>query len=149
MQPGVGEDGEDARKLISNIVVQRVAKDILCTGHANRQAEARRRTLVGIGGLLLMLLLVMLAGFLSGQFRKEAEVAKAQAEAAGVENPGGATAIAPPTEPLGDVTAADEKAGQPPLLIVPDPGLVADGAGGVTVPDLQPDPELEASKNRR
>lgn len=117
---------------------------------ANRQIEARRRTLVGLGGLLLMLMLVMLAGFLTGQFRKEAEVAKAQAQAAGVDNPGGATATTPPTEPLGDITPiGDTQADQPSLLIVPDSSITTDRAGGVTVPDLQPDPQLEASKNRR
>lgn len=105
--------------------------------------EARRRILIGLGGLLLMLLLVLLAGFLTGQYRQEAEVAKAQAEAAGVSNPGGGPAVLPsPNEPLGDVA---EEPGAVPLAVGP---VVPDDDGTITVPDLQPDPQLEAAKNR-
>lgn len=105
--------------------------------------EARRRVMIGLGGLLLMLLLVLLAGFLTGQYRQEAEVAKAQAEAAGVSNPGGGAAPLPsPTEPLGDVAADPDAA---PLVIAP---VVPDSDGTITVPDLQPDPQLEAAKNQ-
>lgn len=109
--------------------------------------EARRRVMVGLAGLVFMLLLVMLAGFLSGQARQEAEVAKAQAEAVGVANPGGATATAPsPTEPLGDV-AVDPNAA--PLVTAPGATVVPEADGTITVPDLQPDPQLEASKRRQ
>ena len=45
--------------------------------------ESRRRLLIGLGGLLLMLLLVLLAGYLTGEARQQAEVAKAQAEGEG------------------------------------------------------------------
>jgi uncharacterized SAM-binding protein YcdF (DUF218 family) len=96
--------------------------------------EARRRLYFGFGGLFVMLLLVVLAGLLTGQARQEAEVAKAQAEAAGVANPGGTAAVVPTTpatEPLGDITAD------------PGAGPVAPTAEeGVVVPDLQPDPKL-------
>lgn len=109
--------------------------------------EARRRVMVGLAGLVFMLLLVMLAGFLTGQARQEAEVAKAQAEAAGVANPGSTTATAPsPTEPLGDV-AIDPNAA--PLVTVPGAAVLPEADGTITVPDLQPDPELEASKRRQ
>lgn len=103
-------------------------------GTAELRKEARRRIYFGFGGLFLMLLLVLLAGLLTGQARQEAEVAKAQAEAAGVANPGGTAPViptAPTTEPLGDISAD------------PGAGPIAPAADeGVVVPDLQPDPKL-------
>ena len=109
--------------------------------------EARRRVLVGLAGLVLMLLLVMLAGFLTEQARNERDVATAQAEAAGIANPGGTgEALPSPTEPLGDV-AADPK--EPSQVAVPGAPVAPAANGTITVPDLQPDPQLEASKNRR
>ena len=107
--------------------------------------EARRRVMVGLAGLVFMLLLVMLAGFLSGQARQETEDVKARAEAAGVAIPGGATAPSP-TEPLGDV-AVDPNA--TPLVTVPGSAVVPEADGTITVPDLQPDPQLEAAKRRQ
>ena len=109
--------------------------------------ESRRRVMVGLAGLVLMLLLVMLAGFLTEQARKERDVATAQAEAAGVTNPGGAAEAVPsPTEPLGDVAVDSDDA---PLVATPGAPVVPDSDGTITVPDLQPDPQLEAAKNRR
>lgn len=105
--------------------------------------EARRRVMVGLAGLVFMLLLVMLAGFLSGQARQETEDVKARAEAAGVAIPGGAPS---PTESLGDV-AVDPNA--TPLVTVPGANVVPEADGTITVPDLQPDPQLEASKRRQ
>lgn len=104
-------------------------------GAAETRTEARRRIYFGLGGLFLMLLLVLLAGLLTGQARQEAEVAKAQAEAAGVSNPGASTSVAPTvpaTEPLGDI-AGDAGAGSLPVPTAEE---------GVVVPDLQPDPKL-------
>ena len=102
--------------------------------------EARRRIIAGLSGLIVMLLLVLLAGILTGQARQEAEVAKAQAEAAGVPNPGGTDALPPvATDPL----AAAPDAGPP---AVPGASALPDaGPGGVVVPDLQPDPELKST----
>lgn len=111
------------------------------------QRESRRRLVVGLGGLMVMLLLVVLAGYLTGAARQEAETAKAQAEAAGVANPGGAPAALPsPTEPLGEVPVVVDPADSVPSTTVP---VVPDGDGGVVVPDLQPDPQLEAAKRRQ
>lgn len=108
--------------------------------------EGRRRLLVGLAGLMLMLLLVILAGYLTGAARQEAEVAKAQAEAAGVENPGGGSPNLPsPNEPLGDVPVNADAATDLPGSAVP---VVPGGDGGVVVPDLEPDPQLEAAKRR-
>jgi uncharacterized SAM-binding protein YcdF (DUF218 family) len=107
---------------------------------AEVRREARRRVYFGFGGLLLMLLLVLLAGLLTGQARQEAEVAKAQAEAAGVANPGGSASVgtaAPATEPFGDISA-DPGAG--PMAPAADEGVV--------VPDLQPDPKLAQPAQR-
>ncbi len=108
--------------------------------------EGRRRLIVGLAGLFVMLLLVLLAGYLTGAARQEAETAKAQAEAAGVVNPGGASAALPsPTEPLGDVPVGADPASDLPagnIVIVPE------NDGSVVVPDLQPDPQLEAAKRR-
>lgn len=111
------------------------------------QRESRRRLVVGLAGLMVMLLLVVLAGYLTGAARQEAETAKAQAEAAGVANPGGTTATLPsPNEPLGEIPVVVETPGSAPSTAVP---VVPDGDGGVVVPDLQPDPQLEAAKRRQ
>lgn len=102
--------------------------------------EARRRIIAGLSGLIVMLLLVMLAGILTGQARQEAEVAKAQAEAAGVPNPGTTDTLPTvATDPLA-ASPTDEPATVPAAPVLP-------GAGnsGVVVPDLQPDPELESA----
>lgn len=108
--------------------------------------EARRRLTVGLAGLFVMLLLVLLAGYLTGAARQEAETAKAQAEAAGVSNPGGgATALPSPTEPLGNVPVSNGSADDLSSGLVP---VVPTGDGGVVVPDLEPDPQLEAAKSR-
>lgn len=109
--------------------------------------EARRRLTVGVAGLCVMLLLVLLASYLSGAARQEAETAKAQAEAAGVTNPGGGPAAVPsPTEPLGDVPLAIDGAANVPSPVVP---VVPNSDGAVVVPDLQPDPQLEAAQRRQ
>lgn len=109
--------------------------------------ESRRRLLIGLGGLLLMLLLVLLAGYLTGEARQQAEVAKAQAEAVGVDNPGNPAPPSPSAnEPLADVPLTVEAKDVPGSGTVP---VVPTGDGGVIVPDLQPDPELEASQRRR
>lgn len=109
-------------------------------GAVELRKETRRRLYFGFGGLFLMLLLVLLAGLLTGQARQEAEVAKAQAEAAGVTNPGTAAVVptAPANEPLGDITAD------------PGAGTIAPAADeGVVVPDLQPDPKLAQRAQRQ
>ncbi len=105
-------------------------------------AEPRRRILVGMGGLLLMLLLVMLAGYLSGQLRDGGDPKTGVGGAAA----NGDTPTAPPTEPLGD-GAVDPSAA--PIATVPDATLVTDGDGSIVVPDLEPDPDLETTKPGR
>ncbi len=104
--------------------------------------EARRRIVVGLAGLVLMLLLVMLTGLLIGQAREEAEVAKAQAEAAGVVNPGGDAAVPPvAADPLASVADTQTPVPAAPVL----PGTAGEG---VVVPDLQPDPQLKAARSQ-
>lgn len=93
--------------------------------------EARRRVMVGLAGLVFMLLLVMLAGFLTEQARKKPDDVEA--------------AVPSPTEPLGDV-AVDAVA---PPVAEPVGPVVPEADGSITVPDLQPDPQLEASKRRQ
>lgn len=111
------------------------------------RSESRRRLLIGLGGLLLMLLLVLLAGYLTGEARQQAEVAKAQAEAVGVDNPGNSAPPSPsPNEPLADVPLTVENKDVPGTGTVP---VMPAGDGGVIVPDLQPDPELKASQRQR
>jgi hypothetical protein len=99
--------------------------------------ESRRRLMVGLGGLVSMLLLVVLAGFITEQARKEQSGDQIEA-------------VPSPTEPLGDV-ATDTTAGSdsPPLIQAPAAPVVPDSGGTITVPDLQPDPQLEAAKNRQ
>lgn len=111
--------------------------------------EARRRLIVGLSGLAVMLLLVILASWLTGAARHEAEMAKAQAQAAGVQNPG----ILPgdgdggPLADLG-VTPTLEAEDKPSLPNAATP--IPRGSGdGVVVPDLQPDPQIEVPKVRR
>lgn len=124
---------------------------IFPVAHDTRR-ESRRRLVVGLSGLMVMLLLVLLAGYLTGAARQEAETAKAQAEAAGVANPGSGDATLPsPTEPLGDVPLVTDTPGNAPSSAVAPSTVpvVPDGEGSVVVPDLQPDPQLEAAKRRQ
>ncbi|MEQ1726213.1 MAG: hypothetical protein ABL882_09840 [Sphingopyxis sp.] len=109
--------------------------------------EARRRLIAGFAGVAAMVLLVVLAGWLTGTARHEAEIAKAQAQAAGVPNPGESGAQDSPVANLG----------VPPSLDSADKSTVPSAAapipqtkgGGMVVPDLQPDPQIEAPKARR
>ena len=99
--------------------------------------ESRRRVMVGLGGVVLMLLLVVLAGFITEQARNEQDGRPTEA-------------VPSPTEPLGDVaTGAAGDAGPPPSATAPTSPVVPDSDGTITVPDLQPDPQLEAAQNRR
>ena len=111
--------------------------------------EGRRRLAVGAAGVISMLLLVLLAGFLTDQARQEAEVARAQAQAAGVAAPAAAATTSSTNEPLADPGVAASTS--PPVSIAPVPATsvapTTSGKGGV-VPDLQPDPELEPVKAR-
>lgn len=107
--------------------------------------EARRRLLVGLSGLTAMLLLVVLAGLVTDRARKEADAAMAQAQAAGVANPGvGAPASNEPLADLGVAPSVDDAAVSVPLPNAP----AATNAEG-RVPDLEPDPQIEAQKSMR
>ena len=108
--------------------------------------EIRRRTAFGLAGVILMLALVTLANLLTGQARQEAEVAKAQAQAAGVANPGnGPAAVPSSTEPLGDVPAAVVGPKRSGALPATTPST---NEGRMVVPDLQPDPHLTVNSTR-
>jgi hypothetical protein len=118
-----------------------------------RQREALRRFQIGGIGLVLVLLLVALATLLTGNARQEAEVAKAQAQAAGVANPG-VTVNADGSEPLAELGVEPSAAGNatapvpaPGTVVLQRPMLPATAPPGQTsggVPDLQPDPDLRA-----
>lgn len=109
--------------------------------------EARRRLIVGLSGLAVMLLLVILVSWLTGAARREADMAKAQAQAAGVQNPGALPGDGGPLADLG-VTPTMESADKPAVPNAATP--IPQGSGdGVVVPDLQPDPQIEAPKARR
>lgn len=117
---------------------------------AEIRREARRRLVIGVSGLLTMLLLVLLAGLVTGQAREQAETATAQAAAAGVANPG-ESPVSNGTEPLADLgvapalepTAAEDAAGRIPAPRAAETGKVP------MVPDLQPDPQLKNSQTKR
>lgn len=111
--------------------------------------ETRRRLIVGLSGVVSMLLLVLLAGWLTGATRQQLELTKAQAEAAGVPNPG---AIPGEREggPLADLGAARAvEAGDQPAVPRPVPPMPTAKGNAMTVPDLQPDPQIENPKARR
>ena len=113
--------------------------------------ESRRRLMIGVAGLLVMLLLVLLAGLVTDRARKEADAAVAQAEAAGVTNPG-ALDDGESNEPLADLGVAPSVDSSAPQQSVATPAPIAPETKAATagrVPDLEPDPQLEAAKRDR
>ncbi len=113
-----------------------------------QRRDAIRRMQVGVTGLILVALLVGLSTLLTGQAREDAEIAKAQAEAAGVVNPGGDNADgADPLIDLGAEPAVVLPSSRPPTRpAAPTPGTAAPTAP--LVPDLEPDPQLKGSERR-
>ena len=112
----------------------------------DRRRDVLLRFQVGGVGLTLVLLLVTLSTLLTGQAREEAELAKAQAEAAGVATtgmtPGGA---ASGNEPLADL-GVEPSAGPAPGTAMPPAGATATPGPVVpVVPDLEPDPRLRGA----
>lgn len=111
--------------------------------------DVRRRLIIGISGLALMLLLVTLASILTNAARREAALAKAQAAAAGVTNPGGQSSSGAEGGPLADlgvtpsVNSDAPSTSAVPSAATPQP-RVQDGQ--VRVPDLQPDPAIDTPK---
>lgn len=124
------------------------AERIARVGH-DPAKEARRRLLVGLSGLSLMFLLVILAGWLTQSARLDADLARAQAEAAGVSNPGTA-ADAQENSSLVDLGVAPSldsgSQSAVPSAQPPQPQVKGDA---LVVPDLQPDPQLDPVKTRR
>jgi hypothetical protein len=120
------------------------SRKIMPEGHDIRK-EARRRLMIGLTGLVVVMFVVVLAGLLTGQARQEAELAKAQAEAAGVNNPGSSSAALGDAQlsDMGVTAPAEGQAGTDVLSPAPPTG------SAVVVPDLQPDPQLERLKNDR
>lgn len=112
--------------------------------------ESRRRLIVGISGLLAMLLLVLLVGLVTDRARKEADAAMAQAQAAGVSNPGTPDSAEDSNEPLADLGVAPSvnKNVEEPLTPGVGQSETAPSASG-RVPDLQPDPQLAEPKTIR
>lgn len=112
--------------------------------------ESRRRLVIGVSGLMVMLLLVLLAGLVTDRARKEADAAIAQAEAAGVTNPG-TPATGSANEPLVDLGVAPASESSALTPAAPTTAATAPEVAAPVgrVPDLQPDPKLEAAANRR
>lgn len=112
--------------------------------------ESRRRLIVGISGLLAMLLLVLLVGLVTDRARKEADAAMAQAQAAGVTNPGTTDPAEDNNEPLADLGVAPSvsNSAEVPLTNSVGQNEATPSATG-RVPDLQPDPQLAEPKSIR
>jgi hypothetical protein len=108
--------------------------------------EARRRLTVGLSGLVVTLLVVLLASLLTGQAREEAAIAKAQAEAAGVANPGSAPIAGAPVS-IDGLTGAAPPSAIPPAVPAPiTPQAAPTTVPGGTVPDLEPDAPITPTK---
>lgn len=103
--------------------------------------DTMRRLQIGIAGVLTVLLLVDMAGLIGDRAREQV-AAEGQANAK-VEMPGEAKAGSAPLEELGvqpvSPSSKDENAG----TSIKVPQAVAPTA---TVPDLEPDPELERAR---
>jgi hypothetical protein len=107
------------------------------TGH-----DTMRRLQIGIGGVLIILLLVAMAGLASDRARENVQGAAVSAQdmmsAGGVNNA--------PLEELGvqpvskDGAAPKSNVAQP---LPSDDGQMMANSGRGSVPDLEPDPELE------
>lgn len=110
--------------------------------------EARRRLTVGLSGLVVTLLVVLLASLLTGQARQEAAIAKAQAEAAGVANPGSAPIAGAPVSIDGLAGTPPPPAVLPPAVPAPiAPQVAPSTTPGGTVPDLEPDAAITTTKS--
>ncbi len=111
--------------------------------------EGRRRLFVGLSGLFAMLLLVVLVSWLTSEARQEADLARAQAQAAGVANPGSANA-ADENSSLADLGVAPAlNSDDRPAVPKAQPPIPQVKGNGLVVPDLQPDPQLDPAKSRR
>jgi hypothetical protein len=107
--------------------------------------EGRRRLIIGFAGLAAMMLLVLLSSWLTSAARQEAEIAKQQAQAAGVT-----TADGTQTGPLSDLGAAPSSSAAPtPVPHAQEATTGRNSGGTIVVPDLEPDPHLEASDRAR
>ena len=109
--------------------------------------EGRRRLIIGFAGLAAMLLLVMLSSWLTSAARQEAEIAKQQAQAAGVPTSGDNSH----SNPLSDLGAAPSSNSTvpPPQAPAPEAPTARNSGGTIVVPDLEPDPHLEPSNTSR
>lgn len=125
-----------------------MATDRYQRGMNDTGREARRRLIVGLSGLSVMLLLVLLVGWATAPARQEADLARAQAQAAGVSNPGvpqeknDSSLVDLGVEPALNNDAAPAV----PRAETPIPQVQGDR---LVVPDLQPDPQLDPGKTRR
>jgi type IV secretory pathway VirB10-like protein len=107
---------------------------------AERRRDAIRRLQIGGTGLALIALLVGLSTLLTGEVRQEAATAQAQAEAAGTP--------APAAPPPGDDPLTAPAAEVPPPAVPSPPQPATGTADAPLVPDLEPDPGLEAARPR-
>lgn len=120
--------------------------------------DVRRRLIVGLSGLLGMFMVVLLASLLTGQARKQAADAQAQAEAQGNapatnETGQGDSGNQPLVDlgvapPIDDATKANAPA-KPAAQVAAPPAARAAAGQDVVVPDLQPDPQLQAPARNR
>ncbi|WP_432767843.1 hypothetical protein [Sphingopyxis sp.] len=105
--------------------------------------DTMRRLQIGIGGVLTVLLLVGMAGLIGDRARENVE--KDAATATEVKMPGDeAASVGAPLEELGvQPVSKDENAATAAKVPQAAP---APGGAAATVPDLQPDPELERAR---
>lgn len=103
--------------------------------------DGMRRLQIGIAGVLTVLLLVGMAGLVGDRARERAALeADATAEAGG--QGGAQKSASAPLEELGVQPMSKEQTPTPaPAAKAPPPGA--------TVPDLEPDPELERARQSK
>lgn len=107
------------------------------TGH-----DTMRRLQIGIGGVLIILLLVAMAGLASDRARQNVQGAVVSVQDS--QNAGAVNNA--PLEELGVQPVSKDGAMSKPNVALPmtaDDGQMMSNGGRSSVPDLEPDPELE------
>lgn len=110
------------------------------TGH-----DTMRRLQIGIGGLLIILLLVAMAGLASDRARENVQGAVVAAQ----DHVGVSSVNNAPLEELGVQPVSKDGAAAKPNanhVITADDGQMVGNNGRSGVPDLEPDPELERAR---
>ncbi|WP_338424993.1 hypothetical protein [Sphingopyxis kveilinensis] len=103
--------------------------------------DTMRRLQIGIAGVLTVLLLVGMAGLIGDRAREQVE--RADAVSSEIKTPGTDKAGGAPLEELGVQPVSPSSKDENADTSVKVPQAVAPAA---TVPDLEPDPELERAR---